>query len=175
MSKGNVHKTNVMRMLDQRKIHYEMTEFPWSEDHLDAETAAEKLGVLAEEVYKTLVTIGKQTGPVVAVIPANQEVDLKKLAKASGNKKIEMLHMKDLEQTTGYIRGGCSPVGMKKLYPTFIGKEAEEMSAIYVSAGQRGRQIKVAPLDLAKMVRASFAEISIEKDSGARGTNPQNS
>ncbi|HCO05161.1 MAG TPA: Cys-tRNA(Pro) deacylase, partial [Enterococcus faecalis] len=133
--KKTQQKTNAMRMVEQHKVPYKEYEFAWSEDHLSAESVAESLDIDKGRIFKTLVTVGNKTGPVVAVIPGNQELDLKKLAKASGNKKVEMLHLKDLEATTGYIRGGCSPIGMKKQFPTYLAEEAQQYSAIIVSAG----------------------------------------
>jgi len=111
------------------------------------------------QIFKTLVAVGNKTGPIVAVIPGDEEVDLKKLAKESGNKKVEMLHLKDLEETTGYIRGGCSPVGMKKLFPTFIDQRATELSLMIVSAGRRGLQMGLKPTDLAKAVKGKIVAI----------------
>ena len=157
--KKKVVKTNAMRILDQHHITYQHSEFPWSEDHLDAITAAHNLGVEEASIYKTLVAIGNHTGPIVAVIPGNEELDLKKLAQASGNKKVEMLHLKDLEATTGYMRGGCSPIGMKKAYPTFIDKVALTKELIYISAGKRGQQIGLAPKELNQVIPSQFVDI----------------
>ena len=107
--------------------------------------------------------MGNKTGPVVAVIPSNQELDLKKIAKESGNKKDEMLHLRDLENLTGYIRGGCSPVGMKKLFPTYFDQSALNFATIMVSAGKRGLQMELAPNDLAGLVRGKFVDLTLEK------------
>lgn len=159
MKKQKVHKTNAVRLLERKKITYELSEFPIGEEHVDAVEVAHLLGVSPSLIYKTLVTIGKNTGPVVAVIPAEAELDLKKLAKVSGNKKIDMLPMKELETTTGYIRGGCSPIGMKKQYPTFVSDTAKNGSEIYVSAGKRGVQIKIHPADLLHATNGAFADI----------------
>ncbi len=159
-----MHKTNAIRIIEQKKIPYEESSFPWSKEHVDAASAAQALGAEAGSVYKTLVTIGS-IGPIVAVIPGNLELDLKALAKASGTKRLEMLPLKDLEKTTGYIRGGCSPIGMKKAYPTFLAQEAQTKKAIYVSAGKRGRQVKVAPDDLATIVQGRFADITEKNNS----------
>ena len=147
--KKTQQKTNAMRMVEQHKVPYKEYEFAWSEDHLSAESVAESLG--------------NKTGPVVAVIPGNQELDLKKLAKASGNKKVEMLHLKDLETTTGYIRGGCSPIGMKKQFPTYLAEEAQQYSAIIVSAGKRGMQIELAPEAILSLTNGQFAEITTKE------------
>ena len=104
--------------------------------------------------------VGNKTGVIVAVIPGNHELDLKKLAQLSGNKKVEMLHLKDLEQTTGYIRGGCSPIGMKKLFPTFIDESASDFATIIISAGKRGLQLEIAPSDLAFLVNGKFGALT---------------
>lgn len=107
-------------MLDKEKIDYTIYEYPWNEEQLDARTAAEKVGMQLDKIYKTLVTVGDKTGVTIACIPAENELDLKALAKVSDNKKMEMLPMKDLEKTTGYIRGGCSPIGMKKVFQRIL-------------------------------------------------------
>lgn len=155
-----IPKTNVGRILDQRKIPYELYQIPFQDKHMDAVTVAMDLDLPPDKIYKTLVTKGDKTGVVVACIPGNQELDLKLLAKASENKKIEMLPMKDLESVTGYIRGGCSPIGMKKLFPTFIADVAESQDYILVSAGKRGFQVGVNPQALAQVVQAQFVAIS---------------
>ncbi|MFD1851114.1 Cys-tRNA(Pro) deacylase [Oceanobacillus bengalensis] len=159
MKKKKVQKTNAIRLLDKENIPYNIHEYPWSEDHLDAKTAAEKVGMPLEKIYKTLVTVGDKTGTMVACIPASDELDLKALAKVSGNKKIEMLAMKDLEKTTGYIRGGCSPLGMKKQFLTFVDSQAEIMDTIVISAGKRGMQVELKPSDLKKLTRSEFVAI----------------
>ncbi|MBN6205552.1 Cys-tRNA(Pro) deacylase [Ralstonia pickettii] len=153
-------KTNVHRMLDKEKIAYSTHEYTWSEDHLDAETAAQNANLSLEKVYKTLVTVGDKTGPLVACINAEDELNLKALAKISGNKKVEMLPMKELEKTTGYIRGGCSPIGMKKSYPTFVDEKAKAMETIVVSAGKQGQQVELTPDDLMKLTRASYGAVT---------------
>ncbi|WP_179190400.1 Cys-tRNA(Pro) deacylase [Candidatus Enterococcus mansonii] len=150
-----------MRIVEQQKISYKEHEFAWSEDHLSADSVSVKLGIDPSKIFKTLVTVGNKTGPVVAVIPGNKELDLKKLAQASGNKKIEMLHLRDLEETTGYIRGGCSPIGMKKLFPTFIAQEAEQCPTIIVSAGKRGMQIELDPNLILRVTGGKIAELTI--------------
>jgi Cys-tRNA(Pro)/Cys-tRNA(Cys) deacylase len=159
--KKKIQKTNAIRQVEQRNIAYNEFEFAWSEDHLSADSVAEKLAVNPARIFKTLVTVGNKTGPVVAVIPGNQELNLKKLAKVSGNKKIEMLHLKDLEETTGYIRGGCSPIGMKKLFPTFIAAEAEQYEQIIVSAGKRGLQIELAWQDILALTNGKIADLTL--------------
>lgn len=160
VSKKKINKTNVMRILDQHKIPYESFEFPWSEDHLEATEVADKLGFARDDIFKTLVAKGDKTGVIVACIPGNAHLDLKKLAKASGNKKVEMLHMKDLEATTGYIRGGCSPIGMKKLFPTYIGEQATAKENILISAGKRGVQVALDPNVLTELVFSKFVAIT---------------
>lgn len=160
MKKKKIQKTNAMRTLENHKINYDVHEYAWSEEHTDAKTAAAKVDMPFEKIYKTLVAAGNNTGIIVACIPASTELDLKKFAKASGNKKVDMLHMKDLEKTTGYIRGGCSPVGMKKLFPTYIAAEAERLETIVVSAGKRGMQMEVIPRDLIEVTEGEFADIT---------------
>jgi len=160
MAKKKVTKTNAIRLIEQQKISYTEHEYEWKEDHLGADTVAKQLA--ADNIFKTLVAVGNKTGPLVAVIPANKELDLKKIAKASGNKKVEMLHLRDLETTTGYIRGGCSPIGMKKLFPTYIDQSATTFATITISAGRRGLQMELAPKDLAKVVRGEFVDITEE-------------
>ncbi len=159
MAKKKSTKTNALRLVEQQKIAYQEHQYEWSEDHLSAHDAAEQIGQ-PEKIYKTLVAVGNKTGPLVAVILGNGALDLKKIAKVSGNKKVEMLPLKDLETTTGYIRGGCSPIGMKKLLPTYIDASAEQLDTMIVSAGRRGLQMELAPADLAKIVRGVFAVIS---------------
>ncbi|QIL46261.1 Cys-tRNA(Pro) deacylase [Vagococcus coleopterorum] len=161
MAKKKIQKTNAIRLLEQKKIPYTEREFEVTDEHTDAVSVAHALGQKEEEIFKTLVTLGNKTGPVVVAIPGNHELDLKKLAKVSGNKKMEMLPLKDLEQTTGYIRGGCSPVGMKKLYPTYFDQSALEHDSIHVSAGKRGVQMSVAPQALAQLVRGEFHDLIV--------------
>ncbi|OTN77190.1 Cys-tRNA(Pro) deacylase [Enterococcus sp. 8G7_MSG3316] len=153
-----IQKTNAIRMVEQRKIQYHEYTYAWSEDHLDAATVAQQLDA-PQAIYKTLVAVGNKTGPLVAVIPGQGALDLKKIAKVSHNKKVEMLHVKELEETTGYIRGGCSPIGMKKLFPTFVDASAQDLKEIIVSAGKRGLQIGLAPADLIQLTRGQFVDI----------------
>lgn len=160
VKKKKSHKTNAMRILDQQNIPYNDYEFEWSEDHLSAIAAAEQLKINPAKIFKTLVAMGTQTGPIVAVIPGNQEVNLKKLAQVSGNKRVEMLHLKQLEATTGYIRGGCSPIGMKKQFPTYLANEATQWDQIIVSAGKRGQQIELTPIALLSVTQGELAEIT---------------
>lgn len=161
MAKKKIPKTNAIRLLEQQKIPYIESEFAITDEHTDAVSVATALGQDASEIFKTLVTVGNKTGVVVAVIPGNQELDLKKLAKVSGNKKMEMLHLKELEGTTGYIRGGCSPVGMKKQYPTYFDQSALDLAQIHVSAGRRGLQMSVEPKALAKVVKGTFSDLTM--------------
>ena len=130
MAKKKQVKTNAIRIVEQKKIPYQEHTYTFSENDLGAKHVAEELNQNEAQIFKTLVAVGNKTGPVVAVIPSNQELDLKKIAKESGNKKVEMLHLKDLENLTGYIRGGCSPVGMKKLFPTYFDQSALNFATI---------------------------------------------
>jgi len=152
-------KTNVHRRLDQAGIYYITHEYAWNETQLDAETAAKNLEMDLKKVYKTLISVGDTTGPIVSCIPAMAILDLKALAKVSDNKKVDMLPMKDLEKITGYIRGGCSPIGMKKNYPTYIDTAAGNMKTIVVSAGKRGFQVEIAPQDLLKVTNGAYERI----------------
>jgi Cys-tRNA(Pro)/Cys-tRNA(Cys) deacylase len=152
-------KTNAIRILESQKIKFEIVSYEVDENDLSGETVAFKVGVDPETVYKTLVCIGDKTGHVVFCIPVITELNLKKAATASGNKKVEMIKLKDLFPITGYIRGGCSPVGMKKLFPTYIDETAQLFENIYVSAGVRGTQMKLSPDDLLKIVDGSYADL----------------
>ncbi|MFF2014877.1 Cys-tRNA(Pro) deacylase [Paenibacillus sp. NPDC058177] len=151
-------KTNAMRILDAKKIPYDIFSYDHEDGQIHGTAVADKIGQPAEKVFKTLVS---HSGPniYVFVIPVGEELDLKKAAKAAGEKKIEMLPMKDLLKWTGYIRGGCSPVGMKKLYPTYIDQSAEPLEMMAVSAGRVGTQIGLAPQQLADTVSAVFTEL----------------
>ena len=155
-----ISKTNVARLLDKAKIPYSLVPYVVDESDLGAQHIADQLDEEINQVFKTLVLTGDRTKFFVCVIPGNMEVDLKKAAKVSGNKKAEMLHMKDLLPTTGYIRGGCSPIGMKKSFPTFFHSSCLNYDYIYVSAGQRGLQLKINPQQLVDYVRASVADIT---------------
>ena len=159
MAKKKIVKTNAIRMVEQKKIPYTEHEYEWDENHLSASSVAEQLPESQSRIFKTLVAVGNVTGPLVAVIPGEAELNLKKLAKVSGNKKVEMLHLKDLEATTGYIRGGCSPIGMKKLFPTYFDQIAESYEQIIVSAGRRGLQMELAPQDICALTSGQFADI----------------
>jgi len=159
LAKKKIVKTNAIRMVEQKKIPYTEHEYEWDENHLSASSVAEQLPESQSRIFKTLVAVGNVTGPLVAVIPGEAELNLKKLAKVSGNKKVEMLHLKDLEATTGYIRGGCSPIGMKKLFPTYLDQIAESYKQIIVSAGRRGLQMELAPQDICALTSGQFADI----------------
>lgn len=154
-------KTNAMRLLDAAKIDYRVTEYEFNESDLSGVHAAEVMGMPTEQVFKTLVAKGDKSGPLVFCIPVAQELDLKKAASVSGNKKVEMIHLKELLGLTGYMRGGCSPVGMKKKYPTFIDETAILFDEIGVSAGQRGVQMMLDPEKLAGYVQAEFVDICV--------------
>ena len=146
-------KTNAARLLDAAGIEYELVPYSYSEEDLSAESVAAELDEPIEQVFKTLVLRGDKTKEFVCVIPGDMEVDRKVAAKISGNKNCEMLHVKDLLPTTGYIRGGCSPIGMKKPFPTFIHESALLYDYIYISAGKRGLQIKINPQALIDFVK----------------------
>lgn len=158
-----VSKTNAARLLDRAKIGYELIPYKVDPDNLAAEHVAEELGEDINTVFKTLVLHGERVGYFVCVVPGNMEVDLKLAAKAAGAKKAEMLPMKELLPLTGYIRGGCSPIGMKKPFPTFFHPSALDHPFIYVSAGQRGLQLKMSPTDLISFCSATVAEIAVYK------------
>lgn len=152
-------KTNAIRILESHKINFDIAEYSVDEDDLSGETVAEKIGVSHEEVFKTLVAKGDKIGYCVFCIPVNFELNLKKAAKASNNKSVELIKVKDLFPLTGYIRGGCSPIGMKKLFPTFIDETAQLFDKIYVSAGVRGMQIHINPDDLKNLISGEFADL----------------
>jgi len=152
--------TNAMRLLTQAGIPFETSEYPVDESDLSGVHAAEMLGVDADCVFKTLVVRGERKGISVFVIPVAEELDLKKCAAAMGDKKAEMIHVRELLGLTGYIRGGCSPVGMKKKYPTYIDEIATLFDRIYVSAGQRGQQLILSPEDLRAYTSAAFCDLT---------------
>ncbi len=153
-------KTNVMRILDSAKLRYETAEYDVDESDLSGVHLAESIGVDVSLVYKTLVARGERNGITVFVIPAAEELDLKKCAAAAGDKRMELIAVKELLPLTGYIRGGCSPVGMKKRYPTYFDASAFRRERIYVSAGQRGVQVIVDPRELAELIGAKTAELT---------------
>ena len=157
---AGISKTNVARLLDKAKIKYELVPYVVDENNLAATHIAEQLDEDIKQVFKTLILRGDKTGHFVCVIPGDEEVDLKKVAKVSGNKKADLIPMKELLPTTGYIRGGCSPIGMKKTFPTFFDSSCEKFDYIYVSAGVRGLQLKIKPQELVEYVKASLASLT---------------
>ena len=157
--KENADKTNAMRMLDRAKIAYRIHTYDGSDGHIDGLSVAEKTGLPAEWVYKTLVTAGHSRANYVFVIPVGRELDLKKAARSVGEKSVEMIRAADLFRVTGYIRGGCSPVGMKKTFVTRIDAGAEAQAEIAVSGGRIGTQIELSPVSLAALIHAEFADL----------------
>ena len=155
-----IEKTNAARLLDKAGLRYNLIPYEVDENDLAVQHVADCLGQDIARVFKTLVLHGDKTGHLVCVVPGNSEVDLKALAKASGNKKVEMILMKDLLSVTGYIRGGCSPIGMKKRFPTYFHTSALEHQTIFVSAGVRGMQIEIAPADLIAFVGGVVADVA---------------
>lgn len=168
MKKSKIEKTNVARLLDKAGIRYELVPYEVDETDLSAGHIASQLDEPVEQVFKTLVMEGDRTGHFVCVIPGNHEVDLKAAAKVSGNKKCDLIPMKELLPLTGYVRGGCSPVGMKKPFPTYFDSSASLHPFIYVSAGVRGLQLKISPSDIVEYVGASLAGISTESCSSGK-------
>ena len=154
-----IEKTNAARLLDRAKITYDLIPYTVDEDNLAATHVAEELGEDIATVFKTLVLRGDRAGLFVCVIPGDREVDLKAAARISGNKKVDLIPMKELLPTTGYIRGGCSPIGMKRPLPTFIHSTCLDHARIYISAGVRGLQIAIAPTDLITYTGATVADI----------------
>lgn len=152
-------KTNAMRLLEAAKISYQAKEYEVDETDLSGSHAADMMGADHDTVFKTLVLKGEKTGYLVCCIPVDEELDLKKVAKAAHDKKVEMIPMKDLLPLTGYIRGGCSPIGMKKKFPLYIEETARLFHQIAVSAGQRGVQIILAPNDLCAYEEGTFAPL----------------
>mgnify|MGYP003289020738 FL=1 len=157
-----IEKTNAARLLDRAKIAYELIPYTVDEDNLAATHVAEELGEDIATVFKTLILRGDRNGHFVCVIPGDKEVDLKAAARVSGNKKADLIPMKELLPTTGYIRGGCSPIGLKKPFPTIFHSSVLEHDRIYVSAGVRGLQIAIAPNDIISFVGATVADIVME-------------
>ena len=152
-------KTNAARILDSFKIPYSIHTYEVDPENLAADHVAELLGQPIERVYKTIVLKGNKTGPIVCVVAGNREVDLKKAAKVSGNKSVEPLPLKDLLATTGYIRGGCTAIGMKKKFPTYVSEEIVGFDSIYVSAGTRGMQLELSPGDYLRASEGIRADI----------------
>lgn len=162
MKKHIIEKTNAMRMLDQSNIPYETGEYEYDESDLSGDHVADYLGISKEEIFKTLVTRGNDNELYVFVVPVSGELDLKKAAAAAGVKKVEMIHVKEIFNLTGYLRGGCSPIGMKKQYPTFIDETAILFDKIYISGGKRGLQIIIDPQVLADFTGAKLVDIGKE-------------
>lgn len=161
MAKEKLEKTNALRLLDRMKIPYEAYTYP-CEEFTDGENVAKQLGLAPEDVCKTLVTVGKSGGHYVFVLPVNRELDRKKAASLVGEKSLEMLHVKDLLATTGYIRGGCTALGMKKQFPTVVEESLREKESIYVSGGKRGLQLKLAPADLVRAASAMWGDVIVK-------------
>ena len=159
-------KTNAMRLLDAAHISYGTAEYEYDESDLSGVHAAAEIGRPAEQVFKTLVTRGDKSGITVFCIPVAEELDLKKAAGVSGNKKVDMIHVKELLGLTGYIRGGCSPIGMKKVFPTAVHQTAAEFDTIIFSGGKIGYQIELSLHDLSEAVRLSTADLIKEKEEG---------
>lgn len=157
MAKDKKLKTNAMRILDSKKVSYEMLSYESEDGKIDGISVAHKIGVDEKNVFKTLVAQGTSKELYVFVIPVAEELDLKNAAKIAGEKKVEMIAVKDIMKYTGYIRGGCSPIGMKKNYKTFIHESAEDLNFIIFSAGKIGHQIKMNPKDLVSVVEGKFA------------------
>ena len=156
-----IAKTNAARLLDAASIEYELIPYEVDETDLGAQHIADQLGENIEQVFKTLILYGEKTGHFVCVIPGAEEVDLKKAAKVTGNKKVEMIHVKELLPLTGYIRGGCSPIGMKKPLPTWFHQSLMDHKSIYCSAGQRGLQFHLAPADILRAAHGTLADLTV--------------
>ena len=153
-------KTNVMRILDKANISYKAKSYEYEINDLSGVHAAEALGYDPDMVFKTIVTKGDKTGPVVFCLPSEKELNLKEAARISGNKKLEMVHVKDLFHLTGYLRGGCSPIGMKKTFPTYIDISINNYEEISISAGQRGQQVVINSKTLIAFISAQVASIT---------------
>lgn len=153
-------KTNAARILDQAGISYTLVPYEVDESDLSAVTVARKVGMPPEQIFKTIVVRGDKTGVLVACIPADKELSLKAIAQLSGNKKVEIVHLKEVQPLTGYIRGGVSPLGMKKKYPVFFDETAELVDDLAISAGMRGLQILIKPEDLLQITEAKTGAIT---------------
>ncbi len=153
-------KTNAVRFLDSLKVDYKLLEYEIDGSDLSAESVAKKVGLPPEQVFKTLVARGDKTGILMGCIPGNNELDLKAMAMVSGNKKVEMVHVKEIQQLTGYIRGGVSPIGTKKQYPIFLDESAMRFPLISISAGARGSQIFISPEDLIEALDIELCKIA---------------
>lgn len=158
------HKTNAVRLLDQLGIRYELREYEVDPEDLTAETVAAKIGLPAEQVFKTLLAHGDRNGLCMAVIPGNSELDLKALAAVSNNRKIQLTPMKDLQSLTGYIRGGVTALAARKDYPVFVDETVELFDVISISAGMRGLQILLAPADYLRATKAIVAPLAQTKN-----------
>jgi Cys-tRNA(Pro)/Cys-tRNA(Cys) deacylase len=156
-------KTNAVRLLDSLKVYYELREYEADPDDLAAESVAAKIGMRPEQVFKTLLARGNRNGPRFAVIPGNHELDLKALAKVSGDRKVELVALKDVQPLTGYIRGGVTVLGAKKNFPVFVDETVELWDVVSVSAGVRGLQMLLSPADYVHITQATLGEISREK------------
>lgn len=161
--KQRLPKTNAVRLLEKWGVPYSLVAYEVDESDLSATHVAATLGEDVKQVYKTIVLHGDRNGHFVCVVPADAEIDLKKAAKVSGNKKVELLAMKELLPTTGYIRGGCSPIGMKKAFPTYLQQEALSEPYIYISAGQRGLQVKLTAADLISCTKATTDDFIVSQ------------
>jgi len=157
-------KTNAMRILDKAKIKYNTYSYDHSDGLIDGVSVANKIGLPVERVYKTLVTQGASREYYVFVIPVAEELDLKAAARAVGEKSVEMIKVADINKVTGYIRGGCSPIGMKKSYKTVLDNSCEKLDTIIISAGKIGQQIELAPSDLMKLINGTTAQVAIKRD-----------
>lgn len=164
-----LQKTNAARLLDKAKIPYRLIPYEFDENDLAASHVAESLGEDINRVFKTLVLKGERKGYFVCVVPGNCEVDLKKAAKCFSDKKADLIPMKELLPLTGYIRGGCSPIGMKKPFPTFFHSTATGFDRIYVSAGVRGLQLEIDPRQLIDFVGGTLADIVCDPETGEEG------
>jgi Cys-tRNA(Pro)/Cys-tRNA(Cys) deacylase len=156
-------KTNAVRLLDSLGVHYELCEYAVDPDDLAAESVAAKIGLPPEQVFKTLLARGDRNGPCFAVIPGNYELDLKALAKLSGDRKVELVPLKQVQPLTGYIRGGVTVLGAKKEFPVFVDETMELWDVVSISGGVRGTQVLVAPQDYLRITNAALGEIAVEK------------
>lgn len=159
MAKDKKLKTNAMRILDSKKVSYEMLSYESEDGKIDGISVAQKIGVDEKNVFKTLVAQGTSKELYVFVIPVAEELDLKSAAKIAGEKKVEMIPVKDILKHTGYIRGGCSPIGLRRPYKTFIHESAKDLDFMIVSAGKIGHQIKLNPNDLVEVVSGKFENL----------------
>ena len=162
--KASEQKTNVMRLLEQKKVSYTPHEYPHGDEAVDGVTVAETLGQPVEKVFKTLVARGASKKIYVFDIPVAEELDLKKAARAVGEKSVALIHVKEITELTGYVRGGCSPIGMKKQYPTVFHASCDSLDTIMVSAGKIGYQIELDPKELIRLTRATTADIIITEE-----------